>query len=191
LLLRAPAACGLAASAAAADADARLRRPALCRHDANTTTTTTTTQPTAQRSIYTDGMSKDHRQSWPSWLVAVATMTIYTGWMHVLLALMAGVFFRRWCLYVLLALFATTFLPAKPVLWPAFCRSAVFRTWREYFAYSFLNEALLDAKKHYIFVEVRARGACLCVGVGVHAAPLLATRRLQPAITPLSLWTPP
>ena len=99
-------------------------------------------------------MSKDHKQSWPSWLVAVATMTIYTGWLHVLLGLMLGALFRRWCLCVLLALFATTFLPAKPVLWTAFCQSRVFRTWREYFSYSFLNEALLDAKKHYIFVEV-------------------------------------
>jgi 2-acylglycerol O-acyltransferase 2 len=29
----------------------------------------------------------------------------------------------------------------------------VFRTWREYFQYSYLNEATLDPKKNYIFIE--------------------------------------
>lgn len=103
--------------------------------------------------IYSDDLTKDHKQGLLSWLVAVATLTLYTGWMHVLIGLMLGSFFSRTCLYVLLALWSTTFLPAKPVLWNAFCRSWVFRTWREYFAFSYLNEATLSPGKKYIFVE--------------------------------------
>lgn len=75
--------------------------------------------------VYSDGFSKDHKQSFISWAVAVTTLTIYTGWMHVLIGLMLASFFSRTCLYVLLAVWATTFLPAKPVLWNAFCRSWV------------------------------------------------------------------
>jgi hypothetical protein len=75
--------------------------------------------------VYSDGLSKDHKQSFISWLVAVITLTIYTGWMHILLGLLLGSFFSRTCLYVLLALWATTWLPAKPVLWSAFCSSWV------------------------------------------------------------------
>ncbi|WIA23591.1 hypothetical protein OEZ85_000302 [Tetradesmus obliquus] len=103
--------------------------------------------------VYSDGFSKDHKQSFISWAVAVTTLTIYTGWMHVLIGLMLASFFSRTCLYVLLAVWATTFLPAKPVLWNAFCRSWIFQTWREYFQFSYLNESTLDPAKNYIFVE--------------------------------------
>jgi hypothetical protein len=77
------------------------------------------------RRVYSDGLSKDHKQSFISWLVAVTTLTIYTGWMHILLGLMLGSFFSRTCLYLLLGIWATTWLPAKPVLWSAFCSSWV------------------------------------------------------------------
>lgn len=103
--------------------------------------------------IYTDGLSKDHKQSWGSWLVAVTTLLVYCGWLHILLGLLVGSFYSRTCLYIFLALLATLALPAKPVLWTAFCKSYVFKTWREYFNYSYLNEALLDPEKNYIFVE--------------------------------------
>ncbi|WIA23473.1 hypothetical protein OEZ85_000218 [Tetradesmus obliquus] len=108
----------------------------------------------ANTRVYSDGLSKDHKQSLISWLVAVTTLTIYTGWMHILLGLMLGSFFSRSCLYLLLAIWATTWLPAKPVLWSAFCSSWVFKTWREYFSFSYLNEAELELGKRYIFVEV-------------------------------------
>jgi hypothetical protein len=75
--------------------------------------------------IYSDGLTKDNKQSFISWLVAVTTLTIYTGWMHILLGLMLGSFFSRTCFYVLVAVWSTTFLPAKPVLWNAFCSSWV------------------------------------------------------------------
>jgi hypothetical protein len=75
--------------------------------------------------IYSDELTKDNKQSLISWLVAVTTLTIYTGWMHVLIGLMLCSFFSRTCFYVLVAVWSTTFLPAKPVLWNAFCRSWV------------------------------------------------------------------
>ncbi len=58
-----------------------------------------------------------------------------------------------WCRYVVLALLSTLALPAKPVLWPAFNRLWLFKTWRHYFHYSFLVEEPLDPNKRYIFVE--------------------------------------
>eukprot|EP00877_Chromochloris_zofingiensis_P005689 jgi/Chrzof1/15120/Cz09g27290.t1_DGAT2D[v5.2] len=73
--------------------------------------------------------------------------------MHILFGLMIGSLFSRVCLYIYLGLLATLALPAKPVLWTAFCQSWVFQTWREYFNYSYLNESVLDLKKRYIFVE--------------------------------------
>ncbi|KAG2486331.1 hypothetical protein HYH03_015035 [Edaphochlamys debaryana] len=59
----------------------------------------------------------------------------------------------RWAIYTLLALYATLLLPPKPVLWGAFCRSPVFRTWRQYFSFSYVFDEVLDSKKHYIFAE--------------------------------------
>eukprot|EP00878_Enallax_costatus_P001857 GHUV01002015.1.p1 GENE.GHUV01002015.1~~GHUV01002015.1.p1 ORF type:complete len:329 (+),score=100.81 GHUV01002015.1:293-1279(+) len=103
--------------------------------------------------IYTDGFAKDHKQSFVSWLVAVTTLTLYTGWMHILIGLMIGSLFSRTCLIVLVTIWSTVFLPPKPVLWNAFCKSWVFQTWREYFQFSYLNEAVLDPKKNYIFTE--------------------------------------
>lgn len=72
--------------------------------------------------IYSDGLTKDSKQSLISWLVAVTTLTIYTGWAHVLIALIIASFFSRTALYITLALWSTVLLPARPVLWNAFCR---------------------------------------------------------------------
>ena len=56
--------------------------------------------------------------------------------MHILICLFLASFFSRAALLVLAAIVSTLLLPPKPVLWPAFCRSPVFRTWREYFNFS-------------------------------------------------------
>jgi hypothetical protein len=85
--------------------------------------------------------------------VAVTTISIYTTWIYVLVGLLIGSFFSRTCLYILLAVWATKYLPAKPLLWGAFCSSWVFRTWGEYFSYSFLMEEELETEKTYIILE--------------------------------------
>jgi hypothetical protein len=36
---------------------------------------------------------------------------------------------------------------------PAACRAWVFKTWREYFRFSSLEEAALDPDQHYIFAD--------------------------------------
>jgi hypothetical protein len=72
--------------------------------------------------IYSDGMTAQYKQSLISWVVAVITLTSYTGIVHILLGLIIGSFFSRVCLCILLGLLATTWLPAKPLLWVAFCR---------------------------------------------------------------------
>ena len=62
-------------------------------------------------------------------------------------------FFSRTCAVIFLTLMATLWLPPRPVLWKAFNRCWVFKTWREYFKFSYLNEAVLAPEKKYIFVE--------------------------------------
>lgn len=58
----------------------------------------------------------------------------------------------------------------------------MFKTWREYFHFSYLNEATLDPKKTYIFVEfphgvfpmselIAGGFVCACGGVCVHVTP--------------------
>jgi hypothetical protein len=42
---------------------------------------------------------------------------------------------------------------AKPVLWPAWNRLWVFKTWREYFKYSYCFEVKLDPRRRYILFE--------------------------------------
>eukprot|EP00199_Chlamydomonas_sp_CCMP681_P002493 CAMPEP_0119107254 /NCGR_PEP_ID=MMETSP1180-20130426/9602_1 /TAXON_ID=3052 ORGANISM="Chlamydomonas cf sp, Strain CCMP681" /NCGR_SAMPLE_ID=MMETSP1180 /ASSEMBLY_ACC=CAM_ASM_000741 /LENGTH=335 /DNA_ID=CAMNT_0007092715 /DNA_START=5 /DNA_END=1012 /DNA_ORIENTATION=+ len=85
--------------------------------------------------------------------VAVTTMGIYCGWMNILILLFIASFFYRSVLVVFVCICSTVLLPAKPVLWPAWNRMWVFRTWRQYFNYSYFFEELLDPKKRYILYE--------------------------------------
>lgn len=94
--------------------------------------------PPPKNSVYTDGDGKARRQSLPSLIVALVTLTIYCGWLHIMIGLLLASFFSRWALGTLLLLLATLLLPAKPVLWTGFCASPVFKTWRAYFSYSYL-----------------------------------------------------
>lgn len=103
--------------------------------------------------VYSDGMSKQHTQGAVSNVVAIVTMFLYTAWLHIMLALMVAAFFNRYALYTVLFLFSTLALPARPVLWSSFNRSWIFKTWREYFNFSYLFEQHLDHDKHYIFCE--------------------------------------
>uniref|UniRef100_A0A7S0YRY4 Acyltransferase n=1 Tax=Polytomella parva TaxID=51329 RepID=A0A7S0YRY4_9CHLO len=115
-------------------------------------TTKIPSELTKQR-IYCDEMSKSSKQSTFSALVAVVTLLIFMGWMHIMLAMLALSFFYKGMSVILLILLCTLALPAKPVLWHAFCRQYIFKTWREYFHFSYLFEAPLDTKKKYVFVE--------------------------------------
>ncbi len=92
-------------------------------------------------------------------------MTPAAGWMHVLILLSLASLFYPLPRYILVALWATTLLPAKPILWRAFCASWVFKTWRDYFNFSYLNEEIMDSSKTYIFVEFphgASLRACSC-----------------------------
>lgn len=103
--------------------------------------------------IYSDGQTKESQQSFLSKAVALVTLTLYIGWLHVLLILMLLSMFYVTPRYILLAIFSTLALPAKPVLWTAFNAHPVFRTWREYFKFSYLFEEILDDEKRFVFVE--------------------------------------
>lgn len=87
--------------------------------------------PTNTR-IWSEGVQANLKQGLFSRIVAIVTLFIYTGWMHILLALMILALCRyTWAIVLLISLYATLLLPAKPILWGPFCRSWIFRTWRQ------------------------------------------------------------
>lgn len=100
-----------------------------------------------------ENLRPGQRQPWFNAFVAMVTLTLYVGWMNFFLCLCIAAFFSRIALYVVLALLATLALPARPVLWPAFNKLWIFKTWREYFRYSFLFEEHLDKDKRYVLAE--------------------------------------
>lgn len=67
--------------------------------------------------IWSDGKTKDSKQSLISSFVSFTTLTLYSGWLHVLFALFIGSFFSRLALAVLIAIVSTVFLPPRPILW--------------------------------------------------------------------------
>lgn len=100
-----------------------------------------------------ENLKPGDKQPFFNWLVAVVTLTLYCGWMNFFVVLIVGCLFSTVCRYVVLALLSTLLLPAAPVLWPAFNRLFIFRTWREYFRYSYVFEEPLEHDKKYILVE--------------------------------------
>lgn len=110
------------------------------------------TPPTGVR-IYCDGIDPSKPQNAFVRVIAQITLAIYTGWFNILVALMVGAIFSRICLYICIGLFSTLLLPCKPVLWPAFNKLWIFKTWRHYFHYSMTVEENLDHSKRYVFVE--------------------------------------
>lgn len=46
--------------------------------------------------VYSDLGGPDQKQGWFSWIVAVTTMTIYCGWMNILLLLCIAAIFNPW-----------------------------------------------------------------------------------------------
>ncbi|PNH06113.1 Diacylglycerol O-acyltransferase 2 [Tetrabaena socialis] len=108
--------------------------------------------PTGVR-VYADGIDPNQKQNPLVTLLAGITLSIYCGFMNYYFLLIIAAFFSRTALYVVIALLSTLAIPARPVLWPAFNRLWIFKTWRHYFHYSFLVEEPLDPEKRYIFVE--------------------------------------
>lgn len=103
--------------------------------------------------VYSDLGGPDQKQGWFSWIVAVTTMTIYCGWMNILLLLCIAAIFNPWIRYLVVAIWSTVLLPAKPVLWRKWNQLWVFKTWRQYFKFSYCFEVSLDPKKRYILYE--------------------------------------
>jgi len=86
-------------------------------------------------------------------IVASVTLMIYVGWVNIFAGLLIACFFSKIALYVVIALLTTLWLPAKPLLWGPLLRSWIFKTWREYFRYSYIMEERLDPTKRYILAE--------------------------------------
>nr|QNL10705.1 acyl-CoA: diacylglycerol acyltransferase 2B [Haematococcus lacustris]QNL10739.1 acyl-CoA: diacylglycerol acyltransferase 2-2 [Haematococcus lacustris] len=91
--------------------------------------------------IWSDGQTRDSKMTWLELVVAVITLTAYTGWIHILMLLGISAVFWQVPRLILIVLLSTLLLPARPVLWTSFNRSWVFSTWRKYFKFSYLLEA--------------------------------------------------
>lgn len=90
-------------------------------------------------------------QSLLSSATALVTLILYTCWPQISLTLIALSFVSRVAFTIVVLLFSTLLMPAKPLLWKPFVQSWVFKTWRQYFKFSFLFEEKLDQEKRYVF----------------------------------------
>ncbi|KAJ9507588.1 hypothetical protein QJQ45_019233 [Haematococcus lacustris] len=102
--------------------------------------------------VYSD-LQPGQRMPILNWVVAVTTLALYCGWINLLIMLGVAAIWLVWPRYVLVLLWSTLLLPAKPVLWTAFCKLWVFKTWRQYFRYSYFFEEKLDPTKRYVLYE--------------------------------------
>ncbi|KAL6760872.1 diacylglycerol acyltransferase [Haematococcus lacustris] len=102
--------------------------------------------------VYSD-LQPGQRMPILNWVVAVTTLALYCGWVNLLIMLGVAAIWLVWPRYVLVLLWSTLLLPAKPVLWTAFCKLWVFKTWRQYFRYSYFFEEKLDPTKRYVLYE--------------------------------------
>jgi hypothetical protein len=67
--------------------------------------------------IYSDGaVDANSKPSLFSSFVALTTLTLYTGWIHFLLILAIASWFSTTAFILLVGIFSTLLLPAKPVL---------------------------------------------------------------------------
>ncbi|CAD7694886.1 unnamed protein product [Ostreobium quekettii] len=99
------------------------------------------------KTSYSDGMGPVHKQSWISYLVALATMTLLSSWMHVL----GGLLLLAWRPPfggILALLWSTVLVPASE--WRAFRDGWIMRAWREYCHYSYHIEQELEPAKSYV-----------------------------------------
>ena len=79
--------------------------------------------------VYSDGISPSKPQPLHEWLLAAVTLSLYVGFLNYFLVLIIASIWSRMCLCLVVALFSTLLLPCQPVLWPAFNRLWIFKTW--------------------------------------------------------------
>lgn len=79
--------------------------------------------------IYSDGIPPTQRQGAFAWLIAATSLSFYVGFMNWFALLCVAACFSRVAAYAVLALLSTLLLPCQPVLWPAFNRMWLFKTW--------------------------------------------------------------
>lgn len=73
-------------------------------------------------------------------IIAIFSLFLYCCWPQICLLLLAMSLFFRWALLLVILLLSTLVIPAKPLLWKPFTSHYVFKTWRQYFSFSFLFE---------------------------------------------------
>jgi hypothetical protein len=84
--------------------------------------------------------------------VAMFTLALFYAWAFLITYLLIGAFFSTTAMVLYLALLGTLAIPAK-VHWQGFLDSYLFKTWREYFSFSYYFKEPLDPKKNYVLAE--------------------------------------
>lgn len=118
----------------------------------SSTSTSNKFQIEVGKRVYSD-LSPGQKQPLFNRIVAMATLSLYVGWPLWLVFWIIAAFYSRIALVSVVLVISTVFLPAKPVLWPAWNKLWVFKTWRQYFQYSYCFEEHLDSNKRYILAE--------------------------------------
>lgn len=84
---------------------------------------------------YTDNSGPDYQPPFLETVVAVTSLALYTAWPYILLILILFVWFPP--VFLLnVVLYSTLLMPAQ-VYWAEFLNWGLFRTWREYFSFSY------------------------------------------------------
>lgn len=93
---------------------------------------------------YTDNSGPDFQQPLLDTVVAITTLAVYTAWPYILFLLILFAWFPP--VFLLnVVLYSTLLMPAQ-LFWAEFLNWELFRTWREYFNFSYkTTEVMLSA----------------------------------------------
>lgn len=100
---------------------------------------------------YTDNSGPDYQPPFLETVIAITSLAVYTAWPYILLILILFVWLPPVFLLNVL-LYSTLLMPAQ-LYWPEFLNWDLFRTWREYFSFSYKTTEELDPDRKVIFAE--------------------------------------
>ena len=105
------------------------------------------------RVYYSDGMSADYEPTLFTKAFAALTLGVYIGVPYIILLLAALSYWSAAARAGLALVFATYFVPLRPLLWRGAMESYVFLAWRRYFNFSYVFDQSLDAFNDYVIAQ--------------------------------------
>ncbi|GMH39682.1 hypothetical protein BSKO_07580 [Bryopsis sp. KO-2023] len=100
---------------------------------------------------YTDNSGPKYQPPLYETFIAIISLGVYTAWPYVMFLLLLFAWYPP-IFFVNLVLYSTLLMPAQ-LYWPNFLNWDLFRTWREYFSFSYKMTEQLDFNRKVIFAE--------------------------------------